>query len=313
MKFRLFGVIHVIVIASADAFSTSISSRSFCAGQTRFRSIEPTTHMNLSSSDDNLDDAFMASLNSRIMQVQNQETISPLVVLDSMLPRQVIRILVENPILIELVRTRIKKETPTFGMLGMELLDNGEKVDLTSGVEVEIIEKPIFVDGGVLLVLKAGRRFVIKGEIDTVKEGWTEARVKYLISKEQEEKEAQDEDEMSVARAIMKAKELTSPTTIMGDNNSLVDVWVKLAKEHEREPGQIDELLEDLGDIPSEDEPSERAFWVGALINPLPSIGVAMEVRPALLAAPTAEERVEIAFSGILESIWYMDDSGPMS
>ncbi len=265
------------------------------------------TQLNLSSDDD-----FMASLKSRMAEVQNQETKCPLVVLDCMLPRQVLKIQVKNPLLMELVRCQMQKETPTFGMLGMAILNTGEKINLTTGVEVEILEKPIFENGGVLLALKAGRRFKITGEVANAEQGWTEARVEYLDSGKQEEEEVGGEDRMAVARAIMKAKELTTPNANMENNSSLIDRWIQLAKENEKEPGQIDELLEDLGEIPPENEPSELALWVGALINPLPAMGVAMEIRPALLTATTAERRVEVACDGILKSIRHMDGSAPM-
>ena len=271
-------------------------------------SIPSSTQLNLSEDDD-----FMASLQKRIRQVETNENKVPLVVLDCMLPRQTMHIQVNNPLLMELVRNQMQKENPTFGMLGMAILNTGEKINLTTGVEVEILQKPEFVDKGVLLVLKAGRRFVITGEVNNAEEGWTEARVKYLESQAQEEEEvSKSDDRMAVARAIMKAKELTAPNANMENNSSLVDRWIELARENERQPGQIDQLLVDLGEIPPEDEPSERALWVGALINPLPALGVAMEIRPALLTATTAEKRVEVAKDGILKSIRHMDGTSKM-
>jgi hypothetical protein len=117
----------------------------------------------------------------------------------------------------------------------------------------------------------------------------------------------------SVARAIMKAEEFTVPNGNMPNNLSLVDRWIELAREKERSPGQIDGILEDLGEIPPSDQPSERAFWIGALINPLPGMGVALEIRPALLTARKAEQRVEVALNGILRSIKYMDGSAGLT
>jgi Lon protease-like protein len=256
----------------------------------------------------------MSSLQTRIQQVQQLENKVPLVVLDCMLPRQTLKIQVNNHLLIELVRHQISKENPTFGMLGMAILNTGEKIHLTTGVEVEITDTPKIVNGGLLLQLKAGRRFQITGQVENAKQGWTEARVEYLDSNRQEEEEIQKNgsDKMAVARAIMKAKEFTMPNANMKDNLSLVGRWIQLARKNEKKPGQIDELLQDLGEIPPEDEPTERAFWVGALINPLPAMGVATEIRPALLTATTAERRVEIASGAILKSIRHMEGTAKM-
>jgi len=268
------------------------------------------------SNDNNSNDGddFMASLRNRIEEVTDNETKLPLVVLDSMLPRQVLKIEVKNPLFKELVNDRYyKKENPYIGMMGMAKLATGELVHLKTGVEVEICDKPeITSDGqGVRLELKAGRRFKIDGEVENAKEGWTEAEVQFLDTKNEQENDIL-QDRMSVARAMMKAKELTLPNMSLEDNQTLIDRWVQLAKQNEREPGQIDALLNQLGDVPSSEEPTERAFWVGALINPIPAMGVAMEIRPALLTAHSTEERVQIALDAIFKSIRHMDGTERM-
>jgi hypothetical protein len=98
----------------------------------------------------------------------------------------------------------------------------------------------------------------------------------------------------------------------MPDRQSLIDRWIELATENEKKPGQIARLLEQIGEIPPPEEPTERALWVGALINPIPAMGVAMEVRPQLLIAKKAEDRVQLALDGILKSIKHMDGSARM-
>lgn len=262
--------------------------------------------------DDDDEDDFMASLKTRMAEVNDRQTKLPLVVLDSMLPRQVLKIQVNNPLLSELVKTSIQNESPFIGMLGMARLVTGESVHLKRGAEVEIINPEVVDDGAIRLELRAGRRFEIRGEIETAGLGWTEARVDFLDFQEEEDKEILGNDRMAVARAISKATELTSPNMRTPNNLSLVDRWIQLAKQVEREPGQIDRLLEDLGERPPQDRPSDLAFWVGALINPLPAMGVAMEIRPALLSAKTAEERVQIAMDGIWKSIRHMDGTQSM-
>lgn len=258
------------------------------------------------------DDDFMESLRNRIQEVAEEETKMPLVVLDSMLPRQILRIKVKNPLFKELVRERIQKEHPYFGMMGLARLAAGEQVHLRDGVEVEILENPVLTeDGGVALELKAGRRFRIDGEVNNNPRGWTEARVRFINTDDEQEEDI-TEDRMSVARAMIKAKEFTSPNMNIKDNQTLIARWIQLAKENEREVGQIDTLLEQLGEIPPSEEPTERAFWVGALINPIPALGVAMEIRPALLTANSTEQRVQIALDAILKSIRHMDGTARM-
>ena len=140
-------------------------------------------------------------------------------------------------------------------------------------------------------------------------EGWTEARVRFLDSTDEEEQEGSD----ALAAAISKAGRLTAPTLWDGSASgrplSAIDRWIELATERERTPGQIEELVRGLGPVPPADRPTERALYVGALINPLPAMGVAVEIRPALLTAEGAERRVGIALEGILGSIRHMDGS----
>jgi len=283
--------------------------------------------LSMSSSDEEASssDDFMASLRTRIGEVSDRESKLPIVVLDTMLPRQVLRIEAKEEAFIDLVRHLLEDENPCFGMIGMAQTDTGQTYPLKAGVEVQITGKPELVDTGLRVELVANRRMVIEGEIGTNPKGWTEARVKFLdFAQEEQDEETNvptassgsssnsNYDRFSLARAMAKSREFSSPNVNMKDNLSLVDRWVQLARENERRPGQIDKLLKDLGDIPPSEEPSDRSFWVGALINPLPGMGVAMEIRPALLVAQTAEERVEIALNGILTSIKHMDGSDPM-
>jgi hypothetical protein len=152
---------------------------------------------------DDSTDSFMASLRNRVAQVQDRETKLPLVVLDAMLPRQVLKIQVKNKLLMELVRDCIEKENPFIGMVGMARLANGNQVHLKSGVEVRIVN-PVILEGAgsVRLELHGGRRFIVRGEVVNAFEGgWTEARVEFLESSQQEQAEiTQGTDRLAVAR-----------------------------------------------------------------------------------------------------------------
>eukprot|EP00571_Detonula_confervacea_P005133 CAMPEP_0172327920 /NCGR_PEP_ID=MMETSP1058-20130122/60080_1 /TAXON_ID=83371 /ORGANISM="Detonula confervacea, Strain CCMP 353" /LENGTH=372 /DNA_ID=CAMNT_0013045009 /DNA_START=85 /DNA_END=1203 /DNA_ORIENTATION=- len=300
-----------------------------------FAEFSSTQLSNDDAATDDGGDSFLSSLQSRVQQVEDQSNKLPLMILDTMLPRQILQIQIQHQTLKSLMKHRVSQETPTLGMIGMAKLSTGQSLPLKTGVEVHIIQMdkaedkptPDMADNGEEpwdISLRAGRRFVIEGDVEKTSEGWTEAQVKFLDSSTEEENEIQQfskpsmddpsglssaPDRLSVARAISKSKQFTEPNMNMKNNASLIDRWIELAKENERHDGQIDALLGQLGEIPPEYEPTERALWVGALINPLPSMGVAMEIRPALLVSKRAEEKVQVALEGILKSIRHMDGS----
>jgi hypothetical protein len=96
-----------------------------------------------------------------------------------------------------------------------------------------------------------------------------------------------------------------------------VEEWLQSVRSHqlERQPNQLDEVLADLGEMPPAVMACERALWVAALINPLPGLGVAMEVRPAMLQScvatgpegACASALCGIATRGIQTSLAHMD------
>jgi hypothetical protein len=94
----------------------------------------------------------------------------------------------------------------------------------------------------------------------------------------------------------------------------LVTAWCNLVRAggHEKQDGQLDAVLKDLGGMPDASLPGARAVWVAALINPLPGLGVAWEIRPAMLAAGSSAERLEVAIAGITASIENLQGGSPM-
>jgi hypothetical protein len=63
---------------------------------------------------------------------------------------------------------------------------------------------------------------------------------------------------------------------------------------HERSPNQLEELFRDLGPMPPAEDCDDRAMWVAAMINPLPALGVAYEIRPAVLTAQSPTTRLQV-------------------
>jgi hypothetical protein len=244
-----------------------------------------------SNSESNDDMAFMTALRSRMDETKKNRM--PLVVLDSMLPRQELNITIRNPALLQLIQNRIANESPVFCMLGMARLATGEYVHLKYGVPVEIVQCQITPGKRVSVHLKADPHHLLRIMGDTVTSSphgdWTEAQVEVLDPHEAE----RAENSLRLAHAMWKARKL----------EGLVQEWIPLAKTKERIIGQVDSIVQRLGVMPTAEQPSDRAFWVGALINPIPALGVAMEIRPALLLAKTPNERVDIVTAGIKQSI----------
>ena len=57
------------------------------------------------------DDSFLSSLQSRVQQVQDQSNKLPLMILDTMLPRQILQIQIQHPTLKSLMKHRYRQET----------------------------------------------------------------------------------------------------------------------------------------------------------------------------------------------------------
>ena len=119
----------------------------------------------------------------------------------------------------------------------------------------------------------------------------------------------------------------------------LVDEWCDLVvkKGFERQPGQVAKIIRefpatppclvspascpltrptnppgDLGYMPPVDKPFDRALWVAALINPLPALGVALEIRPAVLQAASTANALSIVTAGIRGSIGHVSGEKPL-
>lgn len=84
-----------------------------------------------------------------------------------------------------------------------------------------------------------------------------------------------------------------------------VDQWLDLVQSrgHERMPNHLSMVLESLGPCPTPDRPGTLALWLAALINPIPPLGVAPEVRPRVLLSGSADERLAVVYAGLARSI----------
>lgn len=85
----------------------------------------------------------------------------------------------------------------------------------------------------------------------------------------------------------------------------LVEEWKTLVRDggFERREGQLELIASHIGPMPPAEEAARRAIWVASLINPIPALGVAYEIRPALLMARDTRGMLKVATDGITLSI----------
>ena len=188
---------------------------------------------------------------------------------------------------------------------------NGEEVVLGWGDER-------FVDAPKELVMDARYELDLDDQVENEKTGiestdklpsteWNDLPVLVRLKALEDSKTNQD--------TLSKAQELSE----------MVDEWYGLASRADTynnvnvtaatrirrgEPGlwvEPDKLLarvsKQLGPRPPLEDPTAFCLWAAALINPLPPLGVSLEIRGRLLEAPTVQRRLEILELGLRRSI----------
>ena len=131
-------------------------------------------------------------------------------------------------------------------------------------------------------------------------------------------------DQLSAARSPSRAVELASR-----ELEPLVRTWIELARgegltlygksrssalprwggvsgeDTAERASAVERMLSDLGELPSAAQPSERALYVASLINPYGSREwPVVDIRAAVLTATTPLERLSVAKTGIIDSIY---------
>ena len=95
----------------------------------------------------------------------------------------------------------------------------------------------------------------------------------------------------------------------------LLDEWEAKVRAFgfERFEGQLDLVKRALGARPPPERPFAFALWACALVNPLPVLGVAPELRPEVLAARTATEALRAVLLGVRHSIEHVESGGDIA
>lgn len=212
--------------------------------------------------------------------------------------------------------TRVRRSratTSTSGRNNSTISEDDDAMSMLYGVEVEIVESSPQPSGTIHIQVRAKRRFKIEG--DTWRQdGYTMANVKWLqlpslscitaASPEQEhdreeEEESHGDDSMSVEADTSETDTGEDTTTrVMEMAQELVPLvaeWKALvvAEGWQRYHGQLAQTINNIGPMPEARDLAgavDRALWVGALINPLPGMGVAPEIRHAILENAAATD-----------------------
>ena len=185
-----------------------------------------------------------------------------------------------------------------FRVLAERLRDNGEELGmigfdpstgdpLNVGVTVKIqtlkIEETSFTLG-----IEGYERFEVQGEPVIDETG------SYYMADIEIVEGRSPERELSF-------EQLQEATRLHSEIPDLVQEWLQwLYKTGRATPESMEPRL------PGTTMPSEiggRAVWAAALVNPLPALGVCLEIRPSMLACQSNLERVRLAHASLKASI----------
>lgn len=84
--------------------------------------------------------------------------------------------------------------------------------------------------------------------------------------------------------------------------HGLLDEWVESVIQTETlSPAGITSILKEIGPMPS--DPTKRAIWVAALLNPTIPLGLCQEIRPAMLLCQNDVDRLALATVALKSSI----------
>eukprot|EP00929_Paragymnodinium_shiwhaense_P001640 TRINITY_DN101872_c0_g1_i1.p1 TRINITY_DN101872_c0_g1~~TRINITY_DN101872_c0_g1_i1.p1 ORF type:complete len:369 (+),score=57.71 TRINITY_DN101872_c0_g1_i1:58-1107(+) len=231
----------------------------------------------LSSEETLITDDDMAVLWRRMAEVEESSQRKPFIVLDAMVPGQVARFESDAP---------VWEKLQAHGEIGV--VGTWQKSPLSHGVLAQ--------------VGKIGSKVWELRALHHVK----------LVEPRTATEDALDEGE-NYATAILERidQEVEEIDVVVARSlGPLVQEWQELVRDigAERFKGHLEGVLKDLGPMPEAAEAGSLAFWTVALVNPLPALGVAYELRPAILSAETVSMRLQVALNGIRGSIEILRD-----
>eukprot|EP01083_Nonionella_stella_P270788 917158_1 len=108
----------------------------------------------------------------------------------------------------------------------------------------------------------------------------------------------EDREEMMSEEQESEAKKLSERLP------GLVQKWEQLVHDKGMKR-ELKNIMKSLGPMPKNDL-GRRALWVGKLVNPLPSLKICFEIRPAMLSCKNNYERIQLAVISLQSSIDFL-------
>lgn len=220
---------------------------------------------------------------ARLSQLRNRHKKIPIMILDAMLPGQRLEFSLRDK-RFRVLAERLRDNGEELGMIGFDpSTGNPLNVGVTVKIQTLKIEETICT-----LSIEGYERFEVLGEplID-------ETGSYYVADVEVVEGRSPDR-ELSVEQTV-EAKRLHSEIP------DLVQEWLQwLYKTGRATPESMEPRLPGTT-MPN--EISARAVWAAALVNPIPALGVCLEIRPSMLVCQNDLERVKLAHASLKASI----------
>jgi len=227
----------------------------------------------------------MDLLARRIAEVRRGVPACRLVVLESMVPGQELR-MTAPPALVQLLESgSAASPIVVLGRSGERPHSHGVSVKLESVTLVPV--SPVHPEGTADIVLRATRLVEVVEVMPHHGSPWLgrPARARWI--------DTLDESVEPPEASLLERSEALEEK---------VGLWLELVRQAGWS-GALERILSNLGSMPAVEEPSMRALWVAGLLNPMPTLDIAYEVRGATLMAPNAHLRLKAVENAIADSI----------
>ena len=156
-------------------------------------------------------------------------------------------------------------------------------IQVTLNIDVDCVRREA---DNVYIAVKGDRRFQVQGE------PWLDDSESFYLAEieiiEHREENLSDDEKVEAGRLSDAIPEL-------------VDRWLGwIIQTGKSDQAGMDSRMKDIGPMPT--EVGKRAIWAAALVNPLPALGVCLEIRPAMLACKNDLDRIKLAVAAIQSS-----------